>query len=202
VMPKKRGALETVRWRKYKCVIHLETVLGTIPAQKELWKYIEQKYKTEFKGDLEPDIELEGAETEVVPLARFRCDRKGIYFIPGQIYGLIKDAARAARLSRVLTLIHLRFFISPKRIYVDRKKPDDVVVIPIRTRYGNILSPHELLRNVKLEFIIETMDKDFMRFLPILVEYAKRIGMGAARTKREYGIILEFKCEEITEKED
>jgi len=196
-MPRRKKKVEVVRWRKYRCTIRLETVLGTIPAQRELRKYVERKYKAEFKGGVSPDIELEEAEAEVSPLARFRQDEKGIYFVPGQIYGLFKDAVRAAKLSRVLTLLHLRFFISPRRIYVGKKKPDDVVVIPIKTRYGNILSPHELLRNIKLEFTIETMDEDFMRFLPMLVEYAKRIGMGALRTKHEYGIILEFKCEEV-----
>jgi len=197
VMPRRKKKVEAVRWRKYRCVIHLETVLGTIPAQKELRKYVKQRYKAEFKGTLEPDIELEEAEAEILPLARFRCNEKGIYFVPGQIYGLMKDAVRAAKLSRVLTLIHLRFFVKPMRIYVGKKKPDDVVVIPIKTRYGNILSPHELLRNVRLEFTIETMDEEFMRFLPILIEYAKRIGMGASRSKHEYGVILEFKCEKV-----
>jgi len=198
-MPRRKVKAEVVRWRKYKCVIRLETVLGTIPAQKELRKYVKQRYKAEFKGDLEPDIELEKAEAEISPLARFRCNEKGIYFVPGQVYGLMKDAVRAAKLSRVLTLIHLRFFISPRRIYVGKKKPDDIEIIPIKTRYGNILSPHELLRDVRLEFTIETMDEDFIRFLPLLIEYAKRIGMGALRTKREYGVILEFKCEEVGE---
>jgi len=200
-MPRRKVKVEAVRWRKYKCVIHLETVLGTIPAQKELRKYVEGRYKAEFKGDVSPDIELEEAEAEVMPLARFRCDEKGIYFVPGQIYGLIKDAVRAAKLSRVLTLVHLRFFISPIRIYIGKKEPDDIVIIPIRTRYGNILSPHELLRDVRLKFTIETMDEDFIRFLPMLVEYAKRIGMGAARSKHEYGVILEFKCEKVGEEE-
>jgi len=196
-MPRRKKKVEAVIWRKYKCVIHLETVLGAIPAQKELWKYVKERYKTEFKGDLEPDIEFGEVEDVMLPLARFRCDEKGIYFVPGQIYGLFKDAVRAAKLSRVLTLLYLRFFVKPRRIYVNRKKPDDVVIIPIKTRYGNVLSPHELLRDIKLEFTIETMDEDFIRFLPILIEYAKRIGMGAARSKHEYGTIVEFKCEEV-----
>jgi len=200
-MPRRKKKVEAVRWRKYKCVIRLETVLGTIPAQKELRKYVEKRYKTEFKGNTEPDIQVEEVEAEVSPLARFRRDEKGIYFVPGQVYGLFKDAVRAARLSRVLTLIHLRFFIKPRRIYINREKPDDVVVIPIKTRYGNILSPHELLKNVELKFTIETMDEDFIRFLPLLIEYAKRIGMGASRSKREYGVITEFKCEEMGEED-
>jgi len=200
-MSRRKKKVEAVRWRKYKCVIHLETVLGTIPPQKELLKYIEKKYKAEFKGDVKPDVELGETETVVMPISRFRCDEKGIYFVPGQIYGLLKDAARAARLTRALTLLHLRFFIKPRRIYAGKKKPDDVVVIPIKTRYGNILSPHELLRDVKLKFEIETMDKDFINLLPILIEYARRIGMGAARTKHEYGHILEFKCEKVEEED-
>jgi len=113
-----------------KMVVH--DLLGSIPDQRELQKYVRKHYDKEFKGGVEPDIELEGVEEpERIITNRFRRDEKGLYLVKGQIYGWLKEAIRALGLSRRLSKVWLRVIVWPPRIYLRRKgrtleEPDGV----------------------------------------------------------------------------
>jgi len=190
---------EEPKWRRFHVKIIVQDILGSIPVQEKFHKFVEQHYMKEFQGEVKPDIEVAEEAGAEVSVKVFRRDEEGIYFVPGQIYGLFKEAIRAAGLSRKLTKVWLRFWVEPRRIHIGRKEPDGTVAIPVRTPYGNAISVHEHIKEAVLEFDIITLDKDFIRWLPLLISYAKRIGLGPGRSKGDYGVIRDIVVEEVEE---
>ena len=194
-------------WYRIRVKMVVKDLLGSIPDQKELQAYVEKHYLREFKGDVEPDIELPGsAEPPRIITQRFRKDDKGLFLVKGQVYGWLKEAIRVLGLQRKLSKVWLRVIVYPVRIHLRRKgeiieKPDGVRVRPVRGPYGSMLCRHEYVWEAEVKFTLWTQDENFYLRWDELKAVGRQIGLGPGRSKGDYGRIevLDDMVEELAQ---
>ena len=188
-------------WYRIRVKMVVKDLLGSIPDQKELQAYVEKHYLKEFKGDVEPDIEVpESAEPSRIITQRFRRDETGIYLVKGQVYGWLKDCIRALGLQRKLSKVWLRVIVYPPRIYLKRKggllkKADGIRVRPVRGPYGSVLCRHEWVWEAEVRFTLWTQDRNFALSWDAIKAVGQQIGLGPGRNKGDYGRIVVLRDE-------
>jgi len=172
----------------FKIVLTTE-ILGTVPKDPTIYKtYIESK-KPETQEE-EESLTVTNAEEK--GWTGFHSDENGLFLYEYAIKGFLKQAGNTLKESLKLKALRSKIddycFVSPRRIYLKKEKPDGVVERPIRvmTAQGprvSLLRSDYVAAGTEIMFTINLLaHKELtMDIIKTLLKYGELMGLGQFR---------------------
>lgn len=166
----------------------LDDFLGTCPKNEEVYK--------EFIVSKGPEVEQDEAEAmkglEEKGWTGFMSDEKGLFIFNYMIKGFIKNAANVlkenADVKAFRSKIDDYLFVTPRKIYLGKEKPDGVLERPLRamTAKGprvSLARSDYISAGLELSFTVEVIKNKAFEIDDVmsLFKYGKYIGLGQWR---------------------
>ena len=174
--------------KKFQLVLATE-MLGTVPKDPAVYKsYIETKKPVNIEEDESATVE----HIEEKGWTGFHQDENGLFVYEYMIKGFLKNAGNVLKdqlkVKALKSKINNFLFISPRKIYLGKDKPDGVVERPLRamTMQGPrvSLSRSDFVNgDTEIEFEITLLPHKELTWAVIdeLFEYGKLCGLGQFR---------------------
>lgn len=174
-----------------------EPMLGTVPKNPEVYAaYIASKAPVPANG--EEEVETVPPDVEKSGWTGFHQDEQGLFIYNYMINGFLKEAGTALKsqigVSNIKSKIDQFVFVEPRRIYLDKEKPDGCLERPLRalTMQGprvSLARSDYVSEGTKINVTVRVLDNSATKtskaltaeVIKQLLEYGELKGLGQFR---------------------